>query len=311
MAIEITKPSKNSLTVETPVMPASGTFGYGDSYQDLLKIEKLGALVTNPVTLHAWRPATGTRVVPLDAGVLVHTGLPNRGLNKTLEQYRALWENLPLPVILHLVASDVDQIRLSADIIDGEPAVDAVELGINDETTWEETRRFVQLLTSRIEKPVLVRLPISEVNELADAAVEGGAGALVVAAPPRGTARDPISKKLISGRIYGPLVKPIALRLVGQLVRRVDIPVIGCGGIHSPEDARDFMEAGARAVQVDSVTWIQPQMLELIARDLGGWVLTKPSGAFPDEWYPGMGETDRRAKAERAKKQEKDAGDHS
>ena len=116
------------------------------------------------------------------------------------------------------------------------------------------------------------------------------------AKPPRGTARDFYSGRLVSGRIYGPLVKPVVLRVVGQLTRRLDIPVIGAGGIHSADDARDYLEAGARAVQVDSVTWIQPNILELIARDLGGLVVTRQAGAFPDEWHPGMGETERQAR---------------
>jgi dihydroorotate dehydrogenase (NAD+) catalytic subunit len=129
--------------------------------------------------------------------------------------------------------------------------------------------------------------------ELAQPVADAGAGALVVAAPPRGTARDPQSGKLVPGRIYGPLVKPMVLRVVGQLMSRIDIPIIGAGGIHSAQDARDYLEAGAVAVQVDSVTWIEPKMLEIIARDLGGLVVTRASGALPDEWHEGMGETTR------------------
>jgi dihydroorotate dehydrogenase len=293
MAIEITRPGKNSLFVETPVMPAAGTFGFGDVYRELVNIEKLGAIVTSPVTYQPWRPATGTRAIPLDAGMLVHTGLPNRGLTKTLEQYRAVWEGLPLPVILHLVATTPEHIRSSASLLDQEESVDAIELGLNDDLSWDETKRFVQTATDNIEKPVLVRLPLQAAASLASAAEEGGAAALVVAAPPRGTARDPLSGRLVSGRLYGPLVKPLVLRLVGQMARQNDIPIIGAGGIHTPQDARDFLDAGARAVQVDSVTWIQPQLLETIARDLGGWVTTRPTNAFPDEWFPGMGDTER------------------
>ncbi|MBZ0288517.1 MAG: hypothetical protein K8I30_12945, partial [Anaerolineae bacterium] len=74
---------------------------------------------------------------------------------------------------------------------------------------------------------------------------------------------------------------------------RIDIPIIGAGGIHSPQDARDYLDAGARAVQVDSVTWVEPKMLEIIARDLGGLVVTREIGALPDEWYEGMSETTR------------------
>jgi dihydroorotate dehydrogenase len=81
--------------------------------------------------------------------------------------------------------------------------------------------------------------------------------------------------------------------MVERLAKRIKVPIIGAGGIHSPEDARDFIRAGAVAVQVDSVTWINPKMLEIIARDLGGMVVTREAGAFPDEWYPGMGNTTR------------------
>jgi dihydroorotate dehydrogenase (NAD+) catalytic subunit len=305
MATEITRPGKNSLVLESPVMPAAGTIGFGDTYRDLIQFEKLGAIVTNPVTYAPWSPATGTRVVPLDAGMLVHTGLPNPGLSKVMAKYRNLWNSLPLPVILHLVASSVEHVRKSASRIDAENAVDAIELGLNDDMGWEEAERFVKAAVGNTEKPILVRLPLQDAYELAQAAVDAGAGALVVAAPPRGTARDPHTGRLVSGRVYGPLVKPMVLRVVGQLVNRIDIPIIGAGGIHSQQDARDFIEAGARAVQVDTLTWIQPKMLEFIARDLGGLVITRAAGAMGDEWHPGMGETEKKAREE-SKKSKKD-----
>jgi dihydroorotate dehydrogenase (NAD+) catalytic subunit len=304
MAVEITRPGKNSLLLETPVMPAAGTVGYGDSYRDLIQFEKLGALVTNPVTYAPWSPATGTRVVALDAGMLVHTGLPNPGLSKILGKYRALWSSMPLPIIVHLVASTVEHVRKSASRIDAENAVDAIELGLNDDMSWKEAEAFVKAAVGNTEKPVLARLPLQDAYEIAQASADAGAGALVVAAPPRGTARDPQSGRLVSGRVYGPLVKPMVLRVVGQLVNRIDIPIIGAGGIHSAQDARDFIDAGARAVQVDTLTWIEPTMLEVIARDLGGLVITRASGALADEWHPGMGDTERKAREAAQRKQD-------
>ncbi len=295
MSIEITRPGKNTIVLESPVMPAAGIFGYGDTYRDLVNIEKLGALVTNPVTYQSWQPPAGTRVIPLDAGMLVHTGLSNPGLSKVLGKYRGLWRALPLPVILHLVADTREHVAKSASRIDAEDSVDALELGLNDDVTVRDAGDFVRAAVQRTEKPIIVRVPVQSAHETAQAAADNGAGAVVACAPPRGTARDPYSGRLVSGRIYGPLVKPVILRLVGQLTRRVDIPVIGAGGIHSADDARDYLEAGARAVQVDTVTWIQPDILELIARDLGGLVVTREAGAFPDEWHPGMGETERQA----------------
>lgn len=293
MAVRITRVGKTSVVIDTPVMPMAGTFGYGDEYRDLLNIDKLGALVTNPVTYSPRSPAAGTHVVPLEAGVLVHTGLPNPGLNKVISKYRVVWDKLPLPVILHVVVNNIPEVRRCMERIEGEEAIDAVELGLSDEISTAEVEWHVRAAVEQSEKPALVRLPFGAPIELALAAVDGGADALVVAAPPRGTARDR-GGKLVAGRLYGPMIKPMILRLVGQIARRVDVPVIGAGGIHSPQDARDYLEAGACAVQVDSATWVEPKLLEAIARDLGGLVLTQPAGALADEWHPAMGETERR-----------------
>jgi dihydroorotate dehydrogenase (NAD+) catalytic subunit len=295
--IELTRHGKNTLTVETPVMPAAGTLGYGDLYRDLIDFEKLGAFVTNPVTAQPWSPASGTRVVPLDAGVLMHTGLPNPGLTKIISKYRAMWKVMPLPVIVHVIATTVEDIRRCVSQIDREDSIDAIELGLNDEVSLSDADWFVHTAVEKTEKPIIVRLPLTDIESLGRTAADAGADALVVSAPPRGTARD-AGGRLIGGRIYGPLVKPIVLRVVGQMVRKVDIPIIGAGGIHSPEDARDYLEAGARAVQVDSVTWVQPKMLEIIARDLGGLVLTRAMGALLDEWHPGIGATERDGKSD-------------
>ncbi len=290
MTVTITASSKGSLTLNTPVMNAAGVFGYGDEYRDLVQIDKLGAIVTNPVTYAAWNPASGTRVIPLDAGVLVHTGLPNPGVSKVISAHRNLWSRLPVPLILHIIPLNADDSRRFAERIDEEECIAGIEVGINDEVSVVEAARQIKALVESTEKPVLARLPFGVGADYARSIVDAGAGGLVVSAPPRGTARDS-GGRLVSGRLYGALVKPMTLRLVGYLARRVDIPVIGAGGIHTPEDARDYLEAGAVAVQVDSVVWINPKAIELIARDLGGLVVTQPTGALPDEWYPGMGET--------------------
>lgn len=292
MAIQITRAGKGEMILETPVMNAAGAFGYGDVYRDIIQYEKLGAIVTAPISYEARSAARGGRVVPLDSALLLHTGLPNPGLNKALRKYRGLWESLSTKVIVHLIATTDDQVRKASARLDEEDCVDAIELGLRDDMTWQEASRLVGSAVTKTDKPVLVRLPVSDAYEIADAVAGAGASTLVVAAPPRGTARDPQSGKLISGRIYGPVVKPIVLNMVGQIARRVDIPVIGAGGIHSPQDARDYLDAGAVAVQVDSVIWRSPKELEVIARDLGGYIVTRQTDAMPDEWHRGMGDTE-------------------
>jgi dihydroorotate dehydrogenase (NAD+) catalytic subunit len=155
MAIEITRPGKNSLIIENPVMPASGIFGFGDVYRSQIKLEKLGALVTNSVTYQPWNPASGTRVIPLDAGVLVHTGLPNLGISKVLAKYRPFWDSLPLPVIMHIVATTPEQVGKCASRIETENCIDAIELGLNDDVGWKGAMDFVRAVVERTEKPIL------------------------------------------------------------------------------------------------------------------------------------------------------------
>jgi len=282
MSIRITRAGKTSLVVETPVMNAAGTLGFGDEYRDLLDLNTLGAFVTNPLTYTNWNPATGTRVVPLDAGVLVHTGLPNPGITQVITEHREVWKRLPMPVIAHVVVNTVEEVYKCITILEREEVIAAVELGLSDEISPAEAQWYTSAAVERTEKPVLARLPFAAQTDHFSAVIDAGAAALVVCAPPRGTARDQAGR-LVAGRIYGPLVKPIVLRMVGQLARRFPrIPLIGAGGIHSPQDARDYIEAGAVAVQVDSVTWVTPTMLETIARDLGGMEITQPNNALDD-----------------------------
>lgn len=293
MAIEITKPGKHSLIVATPVMPAAGTLGFGDRYKALLNYDMLGAVVTNPVTIEPWKPAAGTRIISLDAGVLVHTGLPNPGLAKVISQNRRVWASMPVPVIVHLASASKSQIKRALDLIDAADEIAGLELGLRDDIRRKEAVDLVSE-AAKMEKPLLVRLPFYECGQLALPVADAGADALVLTAPPRGTARDEHTGRLVSGRVYGPLIKPIVLRLVGRLAREIpaDLPIIACGGIHSPQDARDYMEAGAVAVQVDTATWARPKMLERIARDLGGWIATRQKDALPDEWNPDMSHTE-------------------
>lgn len=293
MALQITRVGKYGLIVDSPVMPAAGTFGFGDVYHNLMDVSKLGAIVTNPVTYEPYSPASGPRVVPLDAGVLLHTGLPNPGLRATIDQYRSTWAGLPVPVIVHVVENQPARLRKGCERLDAEDSVDAVEIGLHDDITYDEAARLIEAAVSGTEKPVLARLPVYDAFEIAGGVAEAGAAALVVAAPPRGTARDPHTGQLISGRVYGPLVKPMVLQLVQNLRQRLtDIPIIGAGGIHSPQDARDYLDSGAVAVQIDAVTWVQPNLLERIARDLGGSLKTRMMDALPDEWHPDMGDTE-------------------
>jgi dihydroorotate dehydrogenase (NAD+) catalytic subunit len=288
--IEITS-GKQPLQIANPVIGAAGIFGFSGEYGRLIDLDKLGAIVTNPVTWKPRRAASGTRVVPLDSGVLVHTGLPNPGMHHVYREYAAKWRNAPAPIIVHIVATTPDEVGKCAQVLEMAEGVVGIEIGLNDQATHRDARLMIGAARQNTHLPLLARLPLYQVAEVAQSAEEAGADALVIAGPPRGTARDPLTGQLVGGRTYGPWLKAQCLRAVGQMAGHVKIPIIGCGGIHNPDDARDYLEAGAIAVQIDTVAWVRPEMVEIIARNLGGLELTRQAGALADEWHPGLGET--------------------
>lgn len=290
--IEITRSGKQSLIIENPVMIASGMMGFEPSpYRDLIKLEKLGAMVTAPLTWKPRGPANGTRVVPFSGGLLLHTGLPNPGMARVIRHYSKVWRTSELPIIVHLIATSRDDLRHCAEVLDEAEGVAGIELGLADQVDPNEALYTIGILRDRSQLPLLVKLPLYNAVELARTALDAGADALVVAAPPRGTERDPLSGQFIGGRLYGAWLKPLVLRAVGQIAQFANIPLIACGGIHTADDARDYIAAGAVAVQVDTLLWVQPSMVEIIARNVGGLELTRVIGALADEWEPGLGKT--------------------
>ncbi|MBZ0305524.1 MAG: hypothetical protein K8I82_05600 [Anaerolineae bacterium] len=283
--IELTAPRKNSITVTSPVLLGAGTVGFdGSPYRKLLSLDKFGALVTPPVTFSPRQPAAGPRVVPLPSGFLMHTGLPNPGISRVMREYEKKWKRSVLPIIIHLVAEAPHKVEQAVQIIERSHGVAGIELGIHEQTTMRELSTLLEAARQHCDLPVLVQLPLYNAVPLGEVAQYNGADGLVVAAPPRGTARDTQSGRLIGGRLYGPWIKAQVLRVVGRVVQYAEVPVIASGGIHSPSDARDFLSAGARAVQLDSVVWTQPRMAESIASDLSGVEATRTSRAYVENW---------------------------
>ncbi len=278
---------KQSLRLAKPIMNAAGVMGFGGEYNKLIPPDTFGAFVTNPLTWRGLRAAEGMRVAALDSGMLIHTGLPNLGLQRAVQRYGARWANSPIPVIVHVAANTADELTACAGYLDGIDKVAALEVGLADHATHREARLMIGAARSRTQLPILARLPLYQAGQIAAAAVEAGADALVVAAPPRGSARDPISGRLIGGRVYGTWLKALALRVVGWVARNVHVPIIGSGGIHTPDDAREFLEAGARAIQLDSVIWIRPSMAALIAEDLTVGMMTRAANSLADDMYTG------------------------
>ena len=281
-AIELAPEHKIGLTLSNPVMPAAGCFGLGMEYSNLIEMEATGAIVVGPVTAAPRQGAAPPRTLAVPGGVLLHTGLANPGVTAVVRRYGRALAHCTVPVIVHVAGTSPDEAASCCQRLAGIEAIAGIELGLPDtpggldrvesgsglSDFLDDAVAIIQAARVAASQPLIVRLPMVYADLLCEAAVESGADALTVAAPPRGTAWHEPTRQFITGRLYGPFVLPLALRILHRVAKLVPVPLIGCGGIHSAEDSQAFLRAGAVAVQVGGAIWHDPACLIHIACDL-------------------------------------------
>lgn len=241
---------KYDLSFNVPVLNAAGSLGFAPDPHGAMDLSRLGAFVTNPVSLRPRTPAQGTRYLIFPGGFLLHTGYPNPGIRSVIRRYAGRWERSPMPIIVHLLpqrAEDAAQMSQNLEALEG---VMGLELGLPSDVTPEET--FVLAQAAVWELPVVVRLPLERAVELAPVVIEAGASAVSLG-PPRGALPGP-GGEIAQGRLYGPALFPLVLEVVRRL-GQAGIPVIAAGGVYHPQDVETLLAAGAMAVQLDAVLW--------------------------------------------------------
>ncbi|MBN2501115.1 MAG: nitronate monooxygenase [Anaerolineales bacterium] len=241
---------KFDLHLNLPLMNAAGSLGFFPDPRGPLDLDCLGAFITSPISLTPRTPARLPRFLPFPGGALLHTGYPNHGLGYVLRHYAAYWARAPLPVIVHLLSDQPHQIVQMVERLEIQEGVTAVEIGLPDEMQAGLARDMAA--AAQGELAVVMRLPLHRALELAPVVLEAGAAAISLA-PPRG-ALPGQNGELVRGRLYGPTLFPQALAVV-QALAKADLPVIGAGGIYTPEQAKAMLRAGAQAVQLDTVLW--------------------------------------------------------
>jgi dihydroorotate dehydrogenase (NAD+) catalytic subunit len=241
---------KRDLFISTPLMNAAGTLGFAPDPRGPLDLDRLGAFVTNPVSVTSRKPARGERYIPFPGGFLLHTGYPNPGLSSLIRKCAPRWERSPLPVVVHLLAQDPDGLAAMVERLEGVGAVMAVEVGLPPGSDPDLASQMAHAALG--ELPVILRLPFENSEELALAVVETGVSAISIS-PPRGTLVG-VNERHISGRIYGAAIFPQALAAVQRLAG-IGIPLIGSGGVYRSGDITAMLSAGAMAVQLDTVLW--------------------------------------------------------
>jgi dihydroorotate dehydrogenase (NAD+) catalytic subunit len=265
------KVSVGSLILKNPVMPASGCFAH--EYAAAMDLARLGAVVTKSVTPKRRIGNPVPRVAETAAGMLNSIGIPSSGLHYYVERILPQYAGLPVPLVASVCADTAEEFAAACEAL-SVPGVAAIEANIscpNIEADGRafamsaaDTHRAISEIKRHARVPIWAKLTpnVSDIAEVARAAEEAGADALVVANTLLGMAIDPETRRPrlgnVMGGLSGPAIRPVIVRMVFQCARAVRIPIIGCGGIMSAADAVEHLLAGASAVQVGTASFLDP-----------------------------------------------------
>jgi dihydroorotate dehydrogenase (NAD+) catalytic subunit len=276
LSVQLAPRNKQGLLLSNPVIAASGTFGYGTEYTELIDIQRLGAIVSKGVTLRARQGNPQPRLVETAAGLLNSIGLQNIGVKALIRDEAPLWAQWQVPVIVNIAGEEIEEYAELAKVLDGVKGINGIEINISCPNVsaggmeFGTNPKMAAKVTSAVREqttlPVIVKLTpnVTDIAEIACAVIDAGADCLTIANTFKGMAIDtsrcrPVLGN-ISGGLSGPAIKPLALYLVYKTAQAVKAPIIGCGGIASANDALEFIMAGASAVQVGTATFVDPQI---------------------------------------------------
>jgi dihydroorotate dehydrogenase (NAD+) catalytic subunit len=262
-------------------MTASGTFGYGTEYGHLFDIERLGAIVSKGTTLTPREGNPQPRIAETACGVLNAIGLENIGVSALIKEEAPVWAGWRVPVIVNIAGETVTQYAELAGRLDGVAGISALEVNIScpnvtmggDEFGAEPgpAARVTGAVREATSLPVLVKLTpnTADIVKVARAVAAAGANALTLVNTLRGMVIDTRRRRPllgnVTGGLSGPAIKPVALAMVYEVAGAVKIPIVGCGGIATANDALEFIMAGASAVQVGTAGFANPKApLEVI-----------------------------------------------
>ncbi len=271
------------LQMKTPVMTASGTFGFGIEFADFMNLNDLGAVVVKGTTLNPRSGNAGVRIAETPAGMLNCIGLENPGSDTFIKTILPQCKRYEFPVIVNMSGSTVEEYGVLAEklSVDGVAALElniscpnVKEGGIAFGTRPESAAAVVREVKKHTNLPVIVKLSpnVTDIVEMAKYVEDAGADIISMINTLLGMVIDTKTWKPVLGNIVGglsgPAVKPVAVRMVWQVAQAVKVPIIGMGGIMTAEDAIEFFLAGASAVSIGTANFVNPAVAMDVTRGI-------------------------------------------
>lgn len=266
-----------------PILPASGTFGFGEEFAQIYDLNLLGGLVTKSLRIRPWQGNPPPRLWETPCGLLNSVGIPSEGYDAFVRVHVPFLKNLKIPIIVSIAGHEISDFVELAACLNQHDFIAAIEVNASCPNVERGGRRFdddENLLCELVRKlkeittfPLFVKLsPTSYIVERAVCAEEAGADALVIANSILGMAIDVAKRRPVFANVFGglsgPAIKPIILGMVWQVAEAVNIPIVGCGGVVTGRDALEFLMAGASLVEVGTANFIDLLALPNIIREL-------------------------------------------
>lgn len=276
------------LDLKNPVMTASGTFGYGLEFADFIDLKRLGGFIVKGTTLHPREGNDYPRMAETPSGMLNCVGLQNKGVDYFCEHIYPQLKDIQSNVLVNVSGSSPEDYTECAARIDALENIPGIELNISCPNvkdggmafgvTCEGAASVVRAVRKRYNKTLIVKLSpnVTDIASIAKAVEAEGADSVSLINTLMGMSIDIEHRKsrlsIGTGGLSGPCVKPVALRMVWQVARAVNIPVVGLGGIMNATDAIEFLMAGATAIEIGTANFIDPTTTIRVIEGMNEWL---------------------------------------
>jgi dihydroorotate dehydrogenase (NAD+) catalytic subunit len=276
------------MELTSPVIAASGTFGYGIEFEEIISLERIGAFVTKGISIEPIQGHPAPRIIQTAAGMLNAIGLQNIGVAEFIEKKLPPLRNYPsCKVIVNVFGYTVGEYKGVVERLNDADGIAAYELNVSCPNVHAGGMAFgsdcgsleylVREVKAVAKRPIIVKLSpnVTSIGQMARTCAQSGADAVSLVNTFLAMSIDVETRKPrltnVTGGLSGPAIKPIAVRMVYEAAKAVSIPIIGLGGIITPEDAIEFMLAGATAIQVGTASYADPRATERLAKGLVSW----------------------------------------